>query len=50
MTRIIGMSDFINKMFTIFSSVQKGDKTSGENWRPVTDIVFISKLAEAAVY
>ena len=22
----------------------------GENWRPVTDIVFVSKLAEAAVY
>ena len=22
----------------------------GENWRPVTDIVFISKLVEAAVY
>jgi hypothetical protein len=29
---------------------KKGDKTLGENWRPVTDIVFVSKLAEAAVY
>ena len=28
---------------------KKGDKTQGENWRPVTDIVFVSKLAEAAV-
>ena len=28
---------------------KKGDKTLGENWRPVTDIVFVSKLAEAAV-
>ena len=29
--------------------IKKGDKTLGENWRPVTDIVFVSKLAEAAV-
>ena len=29
---------------------KKGDKTLGENWRPVTDIVFVSKLAEAAVF
>ena len=29
---------------------KKGDKTSGDNWRPVTDIVFVSKLVEAAVY
>ena len=29
---------------------KKGDKTKGENWRPVTDIVFVSKLAEAAVF
>ena len=28
---------------------KKGDKTLGENWRPATDIVFVSKLAEAAV-
>ena len=26
------------------------DKTLGEKWRPVTDNVFVSKLAEAAVY
>ena len=29
---------------------KKGDKTRGENWRPITDIVFVSKLAEAAVF
>jgi retron-type reverse transcriptase len=29
---------------------KKGDKTCGENWRPVTDIVFVSKIAEAAVF
>ena len=37
----------INKVSPQF---KKGDKTKGENWRPVTDIVFVSKLAEAAVY
>ena len=36
----------INKVSPHF---KKGDKTRGENWRPVTDIVFVSKLAEAAV-
>ena len=36
----------INKVSPHF---KKGDKTLGENWRPVTDIVFVSKLAEAAV-
>ena len=29
---------------------KKGHKTLGENWRPVTDIVFVSKIAEAAVF
>ena len=37
----------INKVSPQF---KKGDKTKGENWRPVTDLVFVSKLAEAAVY
>ena len=37
----------INKVSPRF---KKGDKTKGENWRPVTDIVFVSKLAEAAVF
>ena len=37
----------VNKVSPQF---QKGDKTKGENWRPVTDIVFVSKLAEAAVF
>ena len=36
----------VNKVSPHF---KKGDKTLGENWRPVTDIVFVSKLAEAAV-
>ena len=36
----------INKVSPHF---KKGDKMLGENWRPVTDIVFVSKLAEAAV-
>ena len=29
---------------------KKGDRMLGENWRPVTDIVFVSKLVEAAIY
>jgi hypothetical protein len=37
----------VNKVSPHF---KKGDKTKGENWRPVTDIVFVSKLAEAAVF
>ena len=37
----------VNKVSPQF---KKGDKTKGENWRPVTDIVFVSKLAEAAVF
>ena len=37
----------VNKVSPQF---KKGEKTLGENWRPVTDIVFVSKLAEAAVY
>ena len=37
----------VNKVSPHF---KKGDKTLGENWRPVTDLVFVSKLAEAAVY
>ena len=37
----------VNKVTPHF---KKGDKTLGENWRPVTDIVFVSKLAEAAVF
>ena len=36
----------VNKVSPHF---KKGDKTLGENWRPVTDIVFVSKLAKAAV-
>ena len=37
----------VNKVSPQF---KKGDKTLGENWRPVMDIVFVSKLAEAAVF
>ena len=37
----------INKVSPQF---KKGDKTLGSNWRPVTDLVFVSKLAEAAVF
>ena len=37
----------VNKVSPQF---KKGDKTRGENWRPITDIVFVSKLAEAAVF
>ena len=37
----------VNKVSPHF---KKGDRTLGENWRPVTDIVFVSKLAEAAVF
>ena len=37
----------VNKVSPQF---KKGDKTLSENWRPVTDIVFVSKLAEAAVF
>ena len=37
----------VNKVSPQFKT---GDKTKGENWRPVTDIVFVSKLAEAAVF
>ena len=36
----------VNKVSPHF---KKGDKTLGENWRPVTDIEFVSKLAVAAV-
>ena len=36
----------VNKVSPQF---KKGDKTNGENWRPITDLVFVSKLAEAAV-
>ena len=36
----------INKVSPHF---KKGDRMRGENWRPITDIVFVSKLAEAAV-
>ena len=28
---------------------KKGDKMQTDNWRPVTNLVFVSKLAEAAV-
>ena len=38
------------KVNKVSPQYKKGDKTLGENWRPVTDIVFVSKLAEAAVY
>ena len=41
------MSWKINKVSPHF---KKGDRMLGENWRPVTDIVFVSKLVEAAVY
>ena len=37
----------VNKVTPRF---KKGDKLIGGNWRPVTDIVFLSKLVEAAVY
>ena len=37
----------VNKVSPQF---KKGDKTVGENWRPVTDIVYVSKLAKAAVF
>ena len=37
----------INKVTPRF---KKGDRLVGGNWRPVTDIVFVSKLVEAAVY
>ena len=36
----------VNKVSPQF---KKGDRTNGENWRPITDLVFVSKLAEAAV-
>ena len=29
---------------------KKGERTNGENYRPVSDIVFVSKIAEAAVF
>ena len=29
---------------------KKGEKINGENYRPVSDIVFVSKIAEAAVF
>ena len=38
------------KMNKVSPQFKKGDKTCGENWRPVTDIVFVSKIAEAAVF
>ena len=38
------------KVNKVSPQYKKGDKMLGENWRPVTDIVFVSKLAEAAVY
>jgi hypothetical protein len=38
------------KVNKVSSQFKKGDKSLGSNWRPVTDIVFVSKLAEAAVY
>ena len=37
----------INKITPRF---KKGDKLQGENWRPVTEVVFISKIVEAAVH
>ena len=38
------------KMNKVSPQFKKGDRLLGENWRPVTDIVFVSKLVEAAVY
>ena len=29
---------------------KKGERTDGENYRPVSDIVFVSKIAEAAIF
>ena len=29
---------------------KKGERFNGENYRPVSDIVFVSKIAEAAVF
>ena len=37
----------MNKVIPRF---KKGERMFGENWRPVTDIVFVSKIAEAAVF
>ena len=29
---------------------KKGDRSNGENYRPVSDIIFVSKITEAAVF
>ena len=38
------------KVTKVLPQFKKGDRLYGENWRPVSDIVFVSKLVEAAVY
>ena len=38
------------KMSKINPHFKKGDRTNGENYRPVSDIIFVSKIAEAAVF
>ena len=38
------------KLTKVIPQFKKGEKILGENWRPVSDIVFISKIVEAAVY
>ena len=40
---------YLWKVNKVSPHYKKGDKSLGDNWRPVTDIVFVSKLAEAAV-
>ena len=38
------------KLNKVLPHYKKGEKMLAENWRPVTNIVFVSKLVEAAVY
>ena len=38
------------KLTKVIPQYKKGERFFGENWRPVSNIVFISKLVEAAVY
>ena len=38
------------KSTKINPNYKKGDRTNGENYRPVSDIVFVSKITEAAVF
>ena len=38
------------KFNKVIPHFKKGDRMLGDNWRPVSDIVFVSKLVEAAIY